>query len=70
VKVADVCRNRNDEVECVLVDDPLPDVEELRLQACNISGARISSPDHVTSKPEKAPGLSIKYLLKRNPHLK
>jgi hypothetical protein len=37
VKVVDVRRNRNHEVEGVLIDDSLPDVEEFRLQTCNTS---------------------------------
>lgn len=55
-----MCRNGDDEVEGVLVDDPLPDVEQLRLQACNTPGETISSQYHVTHKAEKQPGLSTR----------
>jgi len=67
VKVVDVRRNRNHEVECILVDDTFPNVEEFRLQTCNTSNTQVIGVDHVKTIPNPnsgtQPGLITPYIL-------
>jgi len=50
VELVDVRRNQNHEVECIIVDDTLPNVEEFRPQTCNTSNKQVISVDHVKKK--------------------
>lgn len=66
VKVVDVCWNWNHEVECILVYDSLPNVEEFRLQTCNMSNTQVISLDHEKNIPTPIsgtqPGLITPYI--------
>jgi hypothetical protein len=66
VKVVDVRRNRNHEVESILVYDTLPNVEEFRLQTCNTSNTQVISVDHAKNIPNPnsrtQPGLITPYI--------
>lgn len=45
VQTAQVCGHRHYEVEGVLVDDSIPDVEQLRLETCNTRNANYYWPE-------------------------
>jgi hypothetical protein len=66
VKVVNVSRNRNHEVECILVDDTLSNVEEFGLQTCNTPNTQVISMDHVKNIPYPnsgtQPGLITPYI--------